>query len=87
MLLFNVLSACAALVGALLTYFIGPSIADSLPTLLAVTAGFFIYIAASDLIPEIHAWGTKKLAILESFLLLAGVAVVGLLVKLLEGNH
>ncbi len=86
-LLFNVLSACAALVGALLTYFIGPSIADSLPTLLAVTAGFFIYIAASDLIPEIHAWGTKKLAILESFLLLAGVAVVGLLVKLLEGNH
>lgn len=86
-LLFNALSACAALAGALLTYAIGPSIASSLPILLAITAGLFVYIALSDLVPEIHAWGTKKLAILESFLLLVGVAAVALLVQLLEGGH
>ena len=81
---YNIFSACAALAGALLTYLIGPSIAGSLPALLAVTAGFFIYIAASDLIPEIHAWGTKKLAVIESILLITGVTVVGILVRLLE---
>jgi zinc and cadmium transporter len=62
----NVLSACTALLGAILTFMVGPSIAGALPVLLAITAGFFIYIALSDLVPEIHAWGTKKLAITES---------------------
>jgi zinc and cadmium transporter len=86
-LFYNVLSAGAALVGATLTYLIGPQIAGSMPILLAVTAGFFIYIALSDLVPEIHAWGTKKLAIIESFLLIAGIVAVGLIVQLLEGGH
>jgi zinc and cadmium transporter len=80
----NVLSACSALLGAILTFMVGPSIAGALPILLAVTAGFFIYIALSDLVPEIHAWGTKKLAITESALLILGIAVVGVLVHLLE---
>ncbi len=81
---YNVLSACTAFAGALITYWIGPSIEAYLPILLGVTAGFFIYIATSDLIPEIHAWGKKKLAVAESFLLLGGVIVVGVLVRLLE---
>jgi zinc and cadmium transporter len=81
---YNIFSACAALVGALLTYLIGPSIEGALPALLAVTAGFFIYIALSDLVPEIHAWGTRKLAIIESALLIAGVVVVGVLVQVLH---
>ncbi len=81
---YNVLSACTAFLGAILTYLIGPSIAEYLPVLLAVTAGFFIYIALSDLVPEIHAWGKKKLAVTESFLLIFGVAAVGVLVHLLE---
>jgi zinc and cadmium transporter len=80
----NVLSACTALLGAILTFMVGPSIAGALPVLLAITAGFFIYIALSDLVPEIHAWGTKKLAITESALLILGIAVVGVLVRLLE---
>lgn len=80
----NVLSACTALLGALLTFMIGPSIAGSLPILLAVTAGFFIYIALSDLVPEIHAWGTKKLAVIETGLLLLGVGSVALLIELLH---
>lgn len=80
----NVLSACAAFAGAILTWAIGPSIESALPILLAITAGHFIYIATSDLIPAIHAWSKKKLAVIESTLLLAGVAIVGLLVRVLE---
>lgn len=80
----NIFSACAALLGATLTFIIGPSIAGSLPILLAVTAGFFAYIALSDLVPEIHAWGTKKLAVAETVLLLLGVGSVALLIELLH---
>jgi zinc and cadmium transporter len=81
---YNVLSACTAFAGALLTYYVGPSIAGSLPIFLGITAGFFIYIAASDLIPEIHGWSKNKLAVIESFLLIAGAAIVGVLVHILE---
>jgi zinc and cadmium transporter len=81
---YNVLSACTAFAGALITYFLGTQITALLPALLAITAGFFIYIALSDLVPEIHAWGTKKLAIIESTLLIAGVVAVGVLVHMLE---
>ncbi len=81
---YNVLSACTAFVGAILTFVIGPVIASSLPIFLGITAGFFIYIAASDLIPEIHGWGKNKLAVVESGLLVFGAALVGVLVHLLE---
>lgn len=80
----NVFSACTALLGALITFIVGPSIAGSLPVLLAITAGFFAYIALSDLVPEIHAWGTRKLAILETSLLLLGVGFVALVIELLH---
>jgi zinc and cadmium transporter len=81
---YNIFSACTAFAGAILTYIIGPSMTGSLTLFLGITAGFFIYIAASDLIPEIHGWSKNKLAVIESFLLIFGAAVVGLLVHLLE---
>lgn len=80
--LYNVLSACAALAGAALTYIIGLRIESALPALLAITAGFFIYIATSDIIPEIHAWHKKKTATIESALLIVGIVVIGVLVRL-----
>lgn len=86
-LLANVLSALTALVGALITYFLGESIQKLLPLLLAVTAGFFIYIAASDLIPEIHQEKRHGFAFFESMLLLLGVGVIYFAISLLEGAH
>jgi zinc and cadmium transporter len=84
---FNVASAAVAMVGALLTYFSGSIIQANLPYLLALTAGFFIYIAASHIIPEIHHKNRKNLAALESLLLIFGVIVVWISVTLLEGSH
>lgn len=83
-LLFNFFSACAAVVGALLTYAIGDSIEGYLPVLLALTAGFFIYIAASDLIPEIHEENRSGLAVIETGLLILGIAVIWVSISLLE---
>ena len=83
-LLFNLFSALTAVLGAVLTYFIGNSIEAYLPHLLALTAGFFIYIALSDLIPEIHHENRKGFATWESVMLILGIVIVYILVSLLE---
>jgi zinc and cadmium transporter len=82
-LLYNFLSSCAAIVAALLTFMFGTQIKEYLPFLISITAGFFIYISASDLIPEIHENNKKGFAFLESFFLVLGVAVVWGLVSVL----
>lgn len=53
-LLFNLLSALAAVAGGVIGYYLSTAISGLAPILLPVTAGGFIYIAASDLIPELH---------------------------------
>lgn len=84
-LLLNLLSAIAALIGALLTVFLADIVEGMLPIFLSLTAGFFIYIATADLIPDIHLKNRRGFALIESCLLILGVVVVWALVKLLEG--
>ncbi len=83
-ILINIVSAAVAFLGAILTYTAGNILEGYIPIFLAVTAGFFIYIASSDLIPEIHHENRKGFALIESLLLLAGVGVIWLAVFLLE---
>ena len=71
----NVLSALATTVAAVVTYQIGGNDSSTIPYLLAITAGFFIYIAASDIIPEIHSTPTKKFDP-RPWLLLAGAVLI-----------
>ncbi len=52
-LIYNFLTAVAAIIGAVVTYFFYASI-PSLAFLLAFAAGGFIYIATTDLIPELR---------------------------------
>lgn len=73
-LLLNVWSAVAAIAGALGALAIGQNTSLGAP-LIAVTAGFFIYIAGSDLIPEIHQSDSAA----NTAWLLGGVAAVWLL--------
>lgn len=86
-LLVNMLSAAAAFVGALITYVFSEALEGSLPRLLALTAGFFIYIAASDIIPEIHYEKRRKHAIFETLLLLTGVFIIFIAVSFLDHGH
>ncbi|MBI4091716.1 MAG: ZIP family metal transporter [Candidatus Levybacteria bacterium] len=75
-ILINIASAAVAILGALLTYVLGESIQKQIPILIALTAGFFIYIATSDLIPEIHHEKRKNYIIYETLLLLFGVMLI-----------
>lgn len=85
-LFINLFSALAALIGAVLTYLFKDSIEKLLPQVLSLTAGFFIYIAAANLIPEIHNNDNKKVAFWETILLVGGVGVVWVVISLLEGK-
>ncbi|MDX1531150.1 MAG: ZIP family metal transporter [Rhodothermales bacterium] len=53
-LLYNFLSALGAVVGAVLSLALGAVVEGYAAYLLPLTAGSFIYIAGSDLIPELH---------------------------------
>lgn len=53
-LVFNIISECIGVAGALLVYFLSTSLNANTAMLLALAAGGFIYIAGSDLLPEVH---------------------------------
>lgn len=86
-LLINFYSSLAALAGALLTYLYKDKIEGFLPVVLAITAGFFIYIALANLIPEIHNRDNQRVAFWETVMLLLGVIVIYFAISALEGSH
>lgn len=77
-LFYNFISALAAVIGALLGYFIADSINGFTNFIMPLTAGGFIYIAASDLIPEIHKETNQTKATLAFVAFLFGVIFMAL---------
>ena len=75
-LLVNILSALATTVAAVVFYLIGETVEISFAPLMAIVAGFFIYIAASDLIPHIHHEENRRKVFLQTLALVIGVVVV-----------
>jgi len=75
-LFFNFLSALSAVLGALLTLLVGEKMADFSLAVTAVAAGGFIYIAGSDLIPELQHNVEPKQSFKQFFALLLGISVM-----------
>lgn len=82
----NLMSALATVVTALITYALGDAFDFNPAPLLAVAAGFFIYIAASDIIPDIHEKSRRE-GNLQSAILIVGVAVLALVIQLTPHSH
>jgi zinc and cadmium transporter len=76
-LIVNLISTVATVVAALGIFILGTSIDLPIEALLAITAGFFIYIAVSDIIPTIHAEKDPKNANIQTIVLILGVILVG----------
>lgn len=82
-LIFNMFSALATTAAALVTFTLGSE--DKLPigAIIGVSAGFLLYIALSDIIPDIHEKSSnKKLFEVQPLLLILGVVVVGISIEL-----
>ena len=78
----NVMTAVGTLIVALLTYYIGQTMVLPLGPLLAITSGMFIYIAASDIIPDIHEQ-SRRVGTWQAAILVASMGVMGLVITLL----
>ncbi len=79
----NVISALATTVMAVITFALGSQSKLPLGVLIGISAGFLLYIATSDLIPEIHEKASnKRLFELQPLLLLLGVVVVSISIQL-----
>ena len=78
----NIATALATIVTALIIFFLGSSNHLPVGPLLAVTAGFFIYVAASDIIPDIHEQSHRN-GTIQEIMLVAGIIIVGTVITLL----
>lgn len=75
-LLWNAVSSLATLITALYTFWLGNNTSLPLGAILGLSAGLFIYIAASDLIPTIHEEHKGTLVKFPVILLILGVLIV-----------
>jgi len=81
-LLLNFISALTAILGGIAGYFLSAWIEGSAVYLLPFAAGNFIYIAASDLIPEIKHRENLKKSLLHFVVFLCGIGLM-LLIKII----
>jgi len=82
-LFYNFLSALTAIIGSVIGYAFAAQAGSFTKFILPFAAGGFIYIAACDLIPEIHKQADTKKATLSMLFFAAGIILM-LLVKILH---
>lgn len=81
-LAYNFFSALAAIVGALAVLFFAKSFTEAPALLLGLGAAGFIYVAMSDLIPELQKESRLRQSVLQLVWMLAGIGVMALLLLL-----
>ncbi len=84
-LYYNFISALTCILGTIIGYYISASLKSFSAYLLPLTAGGFIYIAACDLIPELHKQAGLKKATLSALAFILGVIFI-LIARLLPGH-
>ncbi len=75
-LFFNFLSGLTAVLGGILGYFFAGASREAVLYLLPIAAGGFIYIAASDLVPEIKHGEKGRRMILHFVVFILGIAFI-----------
>lgn len=78
----NALTAIGTIIAASAVYLMGNSMHLPIGPLLAITAGMFIYIAASDIIPDIHEQ-PRKLGTIQAVVLVGAIVLVGGIIQIL----
>lgn len=77
-LVYNFVSALTAVLGAVITYFV-PYFQSNNALVVPFAAGGFLYIAATDLMPELHKKSHARESIVQVAALLVGIALMSYL--------
>src|SRR3989338_6515677 len=85
-LVYNFLTALTAVLGAMLTYFFSSLVESSHIYIASLAIGGFIYIAGTDLIPEIHKEKDVKKSSLQLLMMVLGIALIWFVGKVFEGH-
>ncbi len=83
-LFFNALTALGAISGALLVFFLQETVGNVQYWLLPITAGGFVYIAGSNLLPALQEETNIGKSLLQLFFLILGMGIM-VWMKVLEG--
>lgn len=83
-IIYNILSGLTALAGAVIAILITDSIEPYLGLILAFTGGMFIYIAASDIIPELQHMYLKERKWHQATFFVVGILAVYITIQLLD---
>lgn len=86
-LIFNFLSACTAIVGASVTLWMGAVFTNITAYILPLAAGGFIYLAGSDLIPELHREKSIRKNSLQLIAIIIGLALMLFIAQNHKHNH
>lgn len=85
---YSLLSAAATFIGAFAVLGFAEILQKYLPALIAFAAGGFIYIAATDLMPELKHEARKwSQVIIQTVIMLAGIAIIALLGVVLHATN
>lgn len=82
----NILQSLLTIPGVLLGFYMGKLVEPHLPLFLGATAGIFLYISASDLIPELHHQSGHRHFFRIVIPLLSSIILIFLLTQLAHGK-
>ncbi len=85
--LYNVVSSTTTIPAAIISYFILESITLITPYILAISAASFLYIALSDLTPELHQKLGLKHSVRQLIFILAGILTMLLIFSFTVHSH
>jgi zinc and cadmium transporter len=82
-LLLNFISALTAVLGSLIAYYAAFYVQEAVFKLIPFAAGGFLYIAATDLMPELHKRSSPRDSFTQLFTVVAGISIMSALKNLL----
>ncbi|MFW9900106.1 MAG: ZIP family metal transporter [Candidatus Thorarchaeota archaeon] len=85
--IYNMLSGSTTIPASIVSYFILDSIESMIPFLLAISAASFIYIALSDLTPDLHQHTDFKYVIRQLVIITIGIILMTLILSVGVHQH
>lgn len=85
--IYNLISSSTTIPAAIIAYYILDSLESIVPFLLAISAASFIYIALSDLTPDLHQHTGLKYIVRQLIFITIGVLIMFVLLTLGGHNH
>lgn len=81
---YNLLSAVSAIVGTMLTYLFASYVSEFVIYLMPIVAGGFLYMAGTDLLPELHKEKKVKTSIIQLLFMILGIVLMWVMKLVLD---